>query len=180
MLPSRPWAAVLGLVLSGCATLDESQCRSTNWFELGSRDGRAGYSRDRLDQHREACSEFGLSPNATDWEQGYVAGLEDYCTVNNGYLLGRRGAYYGNVCPVDLEADFVSAFELGRDTNEVEREIESLNGRINSIETRLARDRELQGEQREGMRRQLYDLYRQLSWLRRTRDRLENEWRRRY
>lgn len=179
MRPSRLLAAVLGLGLSGCATLDESQCRNINWFELGARDGFAGHSRQRLELHREACSEFGLNPNAVDWQEGYAAGLGDFCTVDNGYRLGRRGAHYGNVCPVELEAEFVSAFELGRDTNEVERELATLGGRIEAIETRLARDRELQAEQREVLRRQLYDLYQQRSWLRRSLDRLDREWGRR-
>lgn len=177
----RRLAAGLGaLLLSACATLDESECRGADWFEIGSRDGAAGYAHSRLEEHRKACSEFGLNSDDAAWRQGYAAGLEDYCTLDNGYRLGRRGGYYGQVCPAGVESAFLSAYELGRETYDIEREIEEVSRRIEAIESRLVRDRELDDGLRAELRRQLSDLYLRHAWLRRSRDRLEAEWRRRY
>ncbi|MGQ0697240.1 MAG: DUF2799 domain-containing protein [Panacagrimonas sp.] len=168
------------LLLSGCATLNESECRNVDWFDLGSRDGSLGHSRNRLDEHGKACSEFGLAADSAAWEKGYEAGLESYCSVDNGYRVGRQGGYYGRVCPVDLEGDFTDAYALGRETYQVEGELAELGRRIESLESRLYRDDKLSDETRRQVRYQLSDLYRQFSWLRRSRDRLEDEWRRRF
>lgn len=170
-------AAVL---LAGCATLDEAECRSVDWFDLGVRDGADGYAATRIGDHRQACSEFGLGVEQAHWRRGYEAGLESYCTIDNGYAVGRRGMYYGRVCPLDMERDFLAAFALGRETYDVEQEMAQLDQRIVSLESRLARSEDLSDQARLDARRALGELYRQMSWLRRSRDRLEFEWRSRF
>lgn len=172
-------ASIGALWIAGCATLNESECRSVDWFELGSRDGASGHSRGRLENHSEACSEFGLKADESAWREGYETGLEGYCTIDNGYSVGRHGGHYGRVCPAELEGEFVAAYELGRETHDVQREIEEISRYIESAESRLAGKKDLSDDARSDLRRQLYELYRQLSWLRRSRDRLEDEWRRR-
>lgn len=166
--------------LYGCATLDESECRSVDWYQLGLKDGSDGYTATRLGDHREACAEYGLNVGATEWRRGYDTGLDNYCTVDNGYAVGRRGMYYGHVCPAEVERAFVSAYELGKETYDVEQEISDLDRRIDSLETRLSRSEDLSDEDRRLARRQVAELYREMNWLRRSRDRLEAEWRRRF
>lgn len=171
-------AAALALWLCACATLDESECRSVDWHQLGHRDGEQGHSRTRLESHREACSEFGLAADDEAWRQGYSAGLESYCVVENGYRVGRNGGNYAQVCPAESESDFHAAWELGRETHDVERQIGELDRRIDSVESRLINDKALPDDSRRDLRRQLAELYREMSWLRRARDRLDAEWRR--
>lgn len=166
------------LVLGGCATLNESECRSADWSQLGARDGGLGYSRDRLQDHRKACSEFGLAADDAAWSEGYAAGLADYCTADNGYRVGRQGGHYANVCPAQAERRFVPAYELGRETYDLEREMEELDRRIESLQARLIGDKIDDGV-RVDVRRQLADLYNRSHWLRRSLDRLDAEWRRR-
>ncbi|MGQ0503136.1 MAG: DUF2799 domain-containing protein [Panacagrimonas sp.] len=178
MRPDRGGLLLVVVLLTGCATLDESECRSANWFEFGRSDGALGYSRTRLDEHRQACSKFGLAADTAAWEQGYAEGLDRYCSVSNGYQLGRRGGYYGRVCPAELDADFSSAYALGRETHEVDQQLDQVNQRINALESRLIGQAKLSDPVRQQLRYQLSDLYRQMVWLRRSRDRLEDEWRR--
>lgn len=166
--------------LAGCATLDEGQCRTVNWFDLGRRDGAMGYDRSRLGAHQEACSEFALQTDDSAWREGYEEGLLSYCTVENGFRLGRQAAHYGRVCPLPEEADFLDAYSLGRDIHDVELEMAEVSRRAESLESRLSRDEQLSAEARRSLRYQLSEAYRELSWLRRSRDRLESEWRRRY
>lgn len=175
----RAALAIAALGLGGCATLNESQCRSADWYLLGSRDGADGYGSGRLESHREACSEFGLAADDAAWRKGYEEGLQTYCTADNGYQVGRRGGSYGRVCPADIERDFVEAYDLGRETREVEQELAQVRQRIDVIESRLSNEK-LDDAARYDLRRQLSEYYRQGSWLRRSLERLESEWRRRY
>lgn len=180
MRAERLWMAAAALLLTSCATLSETECRSVDWFDLGVRDGTHGYSESRLDEHRQSCSEHGLATDAAAWRQGHVTGLESYCTVDNGYHVGRRGLHYGRVCPAAAEREFLAAYELGRETYDVEQEMADLDRRIESLESRLARSDGMSNEERQDTRRYLAELYRQMGWLRRSRDRLEFEWRRRF
>jgi hypothetical protein len=181
MWPERRAAAIGALLtllgVSGCATLDEAECRSVDWFQLGARDGANGYGRSRLSEHRDACAEHGLEVDAATWEQGYDAGLLDYCTADTGYRIGRRGLHYGQVCPIDTEREFLAAYEIGRETYGVEQEIAELDRRIESLEQRLRSDK-IDDATRTETRRQLHYLYNQGGWLRRSLDRLDREWRR--
>lgn len=171
-------AALLVLLGPGCATLNESECRSTDWYQLGAHDGADGYGRARLEEHRQACSEYGLGVDERAWREGYQVGLQDYCTADNGYRVGRRGLAYGRVCTIQDERDFLAAYELGRETHGVEQEIAELERRIESLQQRLRSDK-LDDETRADVRRQLNPLYLQADWLRRSLDRLEREWWRR-
>lgn len=174
---ARVLALLAAFTLSGCATLDETECRSVDWVKLGARDGTAGFPESRVEEHRKACAEYGLAPDDSAWLQGYEAGLFDYCTADNGYRIGRRGGGYGRVCPLESEADFLAAYDLGYETYQVEAEFAELNGRIDALERRLI-DKQLDDATRREIRRQLSYLYEQRSWLRRSIDRLEREWRR--
>lgn len=178
MRPDCGCLFIVASLMTGCATLDESECRSANWFEFGKNDGALGYSRTRFEEHRQACSKFGLAADTEAWEQGYSAGLEGYCSINNGYQIGRRGGYYGRVCPAGLDDDFSSAYALGRDVYEVEQQLDQVSDRIKALESRLIGQARLSDKVRQQVRYQLSDLYRQMVWLHRSRDRLENEWRR--
>ena len=55
--------AIGAAVLGGCATIPEDQCAKTDWYELGLKDGRAGYTAERVVQHREACAGVKIEPD---------------------------------------------------------------------------------------------------------------------
>ncbi len=40
-------------------------------------------------------------------DQGYQAGLQDFCTPARGFQYGRQGGYYQNNCPPTLEPGFM-------------------------------------------------------------------------
>ena len=66
-------AALLVVFLSACASLSESECRSTNWFQLGMRDADVYGSRPMIDQYAHRCAAFGVTPD----EAAYMAGWYD-------------------------------------------------------------------------------------------------------
>lgn len=107
------------LLTSGCATLNESECRSVNWQVIGYEDGGRGNPVERIGQHRKACAKYGIAPDLTAYQRGREAGLREYCRPTNGFRVGAAGRSYTGVCPVDLEEDFLEAFESGHHLHEL-------------------------------------------------------------
>lgn len=166
------------LLLAGCATLSETECRGADWYQLGERDGANGHSTSRLDAHTKACAEHAVAPDETQWREGYDAGLPSFCTAENGYRLGRRNGYYEQVCPLDLEREFVDAYDLGRETYEAESQLQALRTEAGRLESRLS-DRQLSDEGRYYIRRELDRLYYEIARVRERLFALDNDWRRR-
>lgn len=175
----RGLCVCVALLVSGCATLSETECRGADWLQLGERDGAQGYAGSRLEAHAKACAEHGLQPDEALWKEGYEAGLLRFCEPDNGYRLGRNNGYYAQVCPLDLDREFVAAYEIGNETYEAERELEGLRGEVSRLESRLASDKQLSNEGRVYLRREINRLYYELSQARRRVEWLDDEWRRR-
>ena len=51
---TKAWIAAAAL-LGGCAPMTETECRSADWYALGTRDGLAGLQ-PRVDQYAYQCS----------------------------------------------------------------------------------------------------------------------------
>ena len=102
------------LVLSGCATLNQDECLTANWYQIGYEDGAEGYPETRIKSHREACAEYGIKPNFNDFRTGHGEGIISFCTPRNGFAKGKRNSSYKGVCPADLEKDFLVAYNNGR------------------------------------------------------------------
>ncbi len=112
----------LSLSLVGCATLDRESCLTADWELIGFNDGVVGRSAERLEQHREACSDYGIVPQMEEYLQGYDRGVVRYCTATNGYKKARAGQVYPQACTADFFPDFERGFELGGEAFEqVER-----------------------------------------------------------
>ncbi|GAB2877208.1 hypothetical protein GCM10027046_01300 [Uliginosibacterium flavum] len=124
-------------VLNGCATLSEQDCRSGDWAAVGYRDGQNGRPQSRLDEHRKACSEYGIKPNPRVYEEARERGLNFYCTPANGLSVGRRGEHYAGVCPDWSEGGFLQSYEVGRDVFEARQRLERLESEQRDIEMRL-------------------------------------------
>ena len=73
----RP-ALCLVLILSGCAGLSEAECRSTDWYQLGKRDGEIYGSRAMIDQYKKSCSAFAVNPDETQYMVGWNDGNMEY------------------------------------------------------------------------------------------------------
>jgi hypothetical protein len=106
-------SALLVLALSGCATMDKSECTTVDWRTVGYEDGVAGRSGDRIAQHRKACAKHGVTPDLDAYQTGREQGLREFCQPENGYQLGTRGASYYGSCAVDLRNDFETAYHAG-------------------------------------------------------------------
>ena len=123
-------AMALGLIsavaLGGCTTLSREECLIGDWYELGARDGAAGYSTERLAEHRQACSEYRIRPDREAYRAGWQDGIRDYCTPQRGFSEGRKGASYDGVCPPSLERSFVRQYQIGRELYQQDLRIQDL------------------------------------------------------
>jgi hypothetical protein len=147
--------------LHGCATMDESECLTSDWRTIGYEDGVAGYSGERIGQHRKACAKHGIAPDLTAYQDGRNQGLREYCQPANGFRVGARGGGYSGFCPSELDGAFVSAYESGRHLHTLQSrvynassQLENKRRELNRVEDEIVRasaaviGRESTGEER--------------------------------
>jgi len=127
-LPVASTAALL--VLAGCGSMSKNECLTVDWRTVGYEDGVAGYSGDRIGQHRKACAKYGVSTDLELYQQGRERGLHEFCTPANGYRIGAQGGGYAGVCPVNLEPAFLTAFNSGHQLYSLQARVDNTINRI--------------------------------------------------
>ena len=128
------------LLLAGCAVrpaVTENQCRAGDWQTIGYRDGATGAVSTRLLAHQEACGEFGIIPDRTGYLAGWSAGLETYCTAENGFQLGQRGGSLNTVCRAELRERFATAYADGYNIYVARREVRQLSQQLINHKRRI-------------------------------------------
>ena len=113
------WVAAAGVLagiaaLTGCSSMSANECLATDWRTVGYEDGVVGYSGNRVGQYRKACSEHGVTPDLNEYQAGRDQGLREFCKPLNGFRVGARGKGYNGVCPAEFDAEFMDAYQTGR------------------------------------------------------------------
>lgn len=128
--------------LAGCAaSLSENQCKANDWYTVGYSDGSQGFNTSRLLRHDDACLDHGIVPDRMQYTAGWNAGIQQFCTPENGFDLGERGASYNRVCPADVEPEFHAAYSNGRHLFIAATEVAQIES---AIDQRSARIEEMQ------------------------------------
>jgi hypothetical protein len=126
------------LLLGGCASMDKSQCVSANWTAIGMEDGAQGRPLARLGDHRRACAEHGVQPDAERYAAGRNEGLKSYCTYDQGYRTGRAGNAYNGVCPEPAARNFLAGYQHGREVHGLQKRLDEVNADIRKTKASLA------------------------------------------
>jgi hypothetical protein len=113
----------LALILTGCATLDKSECINADWYSIGYEDGARGLKTSHIGDHRKACAKHGVAPDFETYEKGRQQGLTEWCTPRNGYSHGSGGNQYNGACPKHMEAAYLKAFNQGKAVHAYENEV---------------------------------------------------------
>lgn len=130
-------AAICVLILSGCATLSESQCVASDWETVGYRDGLGGTASSQLLQHQNACVKHGIVPDRDSYLVGWHQGVELYCQPDNGFAVGQRGGGYSSICPGHLKDAYYAAYQDGRLLFTAQSEINRMNRQVSQKEHRI-------------------------------------------
>jgi hypothetical protein len=80
------------LILTGCASLSEKECKHGNWAAIGQKDGEHGMSKDRIDSHSKACKEYGITPDSAQYNSGFISGNKNFCS-QKGITDGQAGSH---------------------------------------------------------------------------------------
>lgn len=129
---ARATAVVLLLAISGCATMDREECLTVDWRTVGFEDGVAGYSADRIGEHRKACAKHGVTPDLTAYQEGRSEGLREYCVPANGFRVGSQGGSYNGICPADLDPAFADAYYSGHQLYTLESRLSNVSYQLDS------------------------------------------------
>jgi hypothetical protein len=128
---------LVALSVTGCATMSKDECLTVDWRTIGYEDGSAGYSGDRIGQHRKACAKHGVSPDLALYQAGRDAGVREYCVPANGFRLGAHGGTYNGLCPAELDRAFVSAYESGRQLHTLQSRVSSAAYKVDAKRSTL-------------------------------------------
>ena len=67
----------LVLLAAGCASMSDTECRTSDWQTLGWNDALSG-NRPRIDLYAEQCSRFGVKPDEKQYMAGWGPGYNEW------------------------------------------------------------------------------------------------------
>lgn len=73
-------SALLALLvlLAGCVSMSEQECRSADWYKLGYRDGDSYGLRPQVDAYAAQCSRAGINADEKAYLAGWVDGYREW------------------------------------------------------------------------------------------------------
>ena len=163
--------ALTALLLSGCASMNESECRQADWLARGLADGRSGSPESVLDDHTKACAKAGVVPDGRRWQQGWALGVVDYCRPASAWKAGSSGHYYHGVCRAHDEGTFRRFYVAGQELHRQRMEFNRVGRDVNKGEEDLKKAKT--DEERKSIRDRIQSLDRERARIRRTIESLE-------
>lgn len=131
---------LFALTVAACATMDQAECETANWYDVGIGDGEHGRASRRYQDYRDDCAEFGVSVDTKAYREGWETGIARYCTRDNGYRVGINGVAYQDSCPAEYEDAFFSAYQLGRAVHTHRHRVDELHHEIEEVGDELEMD----------------------------------------
>lgn len=87
-------------VLASCgATFTQKDCIDADWKSIGYADASAGKQISDYDEYAPICKEVGVTPNGRIYQEGYLDGIDAFCTEENGLERASNGGSYAKSCP---------------------------------------------------------------------------------
>ena len=133
-------------MFSGCASLSQQQCKVGDWQSIGKRDGQAGHSLARFEDHKKACKSHGQAANLTLYKKGHEEGLASHCTVQSQINLGLTGERYRPVCSGTSVAVLKEANQWGYRIYLINKDISQAEYQLSSAQVALSKSNLKQDE----------------------------------
>ena len=131
---------VLAAVLSGCESMNPSECATANWRERGVQDGNRG-STDRAADYHESCSKTGVRVDVDSYRAGRAAGLKSYCRLGNAINEGQAGRSYNDVCPALQGQNFKTVHAIAYREQDARKTLARLQNEQKQWEQELLNDK---------------------------------------
>jgi len=109
-----------------------------DWYGIGFSDGTSGRALTRIEDHQEACADYGVAPQLDQYRQGRDDGLLQYCTASSGYRVGNRGSGYGGVCNGYGERDFLRGYQAGKTVYQQRQRVKRVESSLRRLDQELS------------------------------------------
>ena len=107
-------ASLCLILLAGCGgNVKPVACTGIDWTDLGYTTATSGKSVRTFDAYRDQCGS-NLEETAMDsYLEGYTKGVIEYCTYENGHLLGSQNKPIEGSCPIEVRSAFDNGYAQG-------------------------------------------------------------------
>lgn len=146
---------LMSLLIASCATLNEAECISANWYDLGFDNALLGKKSSYVSEHTSACQKYAITPDFEQYREGWQQGVKKFCTAQSGWRYGIAGNYYRNTCDAQSEAEFFKGYQPAREIAQKKRDIDQLKRELRSIRERSYNDKLSKEEQARASHEQL-------------------------
>jgi hypothetical protein len=99
-------------VFAGCSSMSVEECKTTDWVSYGESDANRGWI-NNFSHWENVCREYGVQLDRKDYDLGYQKGLAQYCSFQNGYIMGNEGHPLPKICPPETQEKFTKGFIEG-------------------------------------------------------------------
>lgn len=101
------------LMLAGCATMNEQECRVADWHAVGYQHGANGQGTQSFSEYQSDCADHNIRADFQAFKAGHESGLSDFCVFERGQNLGLKGASYNAHCTATRYPDFKAGYDMG-------------------------------------------------------------------
>lgn len=120
--------------------MNEKQCLTANWQDLGFYDGNQGKALSLFDERAGDCAKHGIIADRQTYLTAREKGLLTYCTKEKGYEVGYRGKRYLGVCHGAAAEKFLSGYNRGKRIYDQKKVVNKLKNKLQALENDIRRE----------------------------------------
>ncbi len=149
---------LVAVLLAGCESMSESECKVADWGRVGFNDGARGEQERRIVAYTEDCGKIGVRPNAQAYRQGWDVGIKRFCTPANGWREGLEGhSNKEQVCVGQPGYEvFARYLNAGMQVYRTQQQIHDNTQEINRLQKKL--ESNASDDEKKHIRRRLQDI----------------------
>jgi len=136
-------ASTVLIALSACSSGAklEKKCTTTNWESEGYSDGVKGESSKHILKTQKTCAKEGYKVSVVEYKEGWLKGIEKYCSAQNGYELGLKADKKPKVsnCPVELRSNFDANYARAEKYLQTKEKIDNKEQEITKLKDSVAK-----------------------------------------
>lgn len=111
----------------GCSGISKKSCSDTDWKQQGITDGNNGKAATDILNTEKSCKEKNADFPILTYKQGWVEGIQVYCSPENGFKLASQGQKLKvENCPIEFQPKLVDSIKKGEEFLKAEKSIARL------------------------------------------------------